>query len=424
MEVIVEKQGVRSHRLTLKPSGLFDNGIVNIFGDEAGITMNVPDHSGVNGNSDKINKQNKSLKDSVVSIHIDGIYTNSGFFISRDGYILTCFHTGEEELYLHNPTIEVEIFNRDGAFEYSNAILKEYNRSLDYAILKIDKKDCIPVEFDTGWKVGGEFASFGYMNAESGFVGGSICGTISGITRIEKPDGVFEFITLRGDAFQKGLSGSPLLFLETGKVVGIIVSGYSKVEFNGKRDIFMNGLAIRYRDIARVSEILCFLSAEIVQYDDKSPGNLTNCNNTNLKRRGFTHIILILLILLGIIAATLGIISYFRNLRCVKILEPRDKSFLNEVRLRFNVRGLDDDDAVVLLYKFVGDTGWNYRSYAHHDGIFGPVDILFSKDVQTGDRMDILAIIISKDELRNFVYCENKQFTILRKNHIISVYKK
>lgn len=68
--------------------------------------------------------------------------TGSGFFISTDGEILTNFHVVEDAY-----VIKVKIPSSNGTKEYAVTNILAYDTERDLVILKINKKDCVPLEF-------------------------------------------------------------------------------------------------------------------------------------------------------------------------------------------------------------------------------------------------------------------------------------
>lgn len=152
--------------------------------------------------------------------------TGTGFFISEDGFLLTNAHvvkdfcTREE---CSNSLIFLRHFTQNGTMEkFTNFRILAINKALDFALVKIDlpKNEKVSfLEIDTETKN----LSYFFENQKSPF----IMGHLAGSQIRTSPTDVIGFeggLYLLNSGAWPGNSGSPLIDLQTGKVIGLFHS--------------------------------------------------------------------------------------------------------------------------------------------------------------------------------------------------------
>lgn len=133
----------------------------------------------------------------------------SGFFLNRDGYIVTNFHVVENSLY------DVNVLLNSG--DKVKASVLRYNTKHDVALLKVDVKDQVPLPMSTEEpEIGTEVWAIGTPRSVE--LGQTVSkGILSGIRRKEK-EGTF----LQTDvAVNSGNSGGALITAD-GQVRGVV----------------------------------------------------------------------------------------------------------------------------------------------------------------------------------------------------------
>ncbi len=163
----------------------------------------------------------EQVSQSVVAISFpDGRFNGTGFFISSDGYLLTCWHVIEP---MDINSIHVRL-PPNGTLVPALYITHDVN--LDIAILKtpgaIQHSVMLGSQFtpgDSGW-------SFGFKCIEE-FSGHPIHGIITGEAFRKRDLGHLETLVLTHADIQAGMSGAPLLNERTGYVIGIITSAFA-----------------------------------------------------------------------------------------------------------------------------------------------------------------------------------------------------
>ncbi len=155
----------------------------------------------------------------------------SGFFISRQGHIVTNYHVVEETSELYTK------FNLNGQIEKLPLKIVAKDKVNDLVILKVDKAGFdlgkeIPygLEFST-MDVGEEVFTLGYpmvdvMGEELKFTDGKI----SAKSGIDGDITTYQITT----PIQSGNSGGPLFQEESGNIVGIVSATLNRNEFNGE----------------------------------------------------------------------------------------------------------------------------------------------------------------------------------------------
>lgn len=161
------------------------------------------------------------LKNAIVAIlNPDGTVNGTGFFITPDGYILTCYHnvksTDRIKVKTHN---DIEV----------NAVLIEEKSNkdelVDFAILKIiDRAKSIPyLPLDRNYSED-EWCSIGYKYSKE-YKGHPFSGKIIGKAEKEMPatkEKFHDIVLLSDIEVTGGVSGSPLYDKNTGRVIGVI----------------------------------------------------------------------------------------------------------------------------------------------------------------------------------------------------------
>jgi tetratricopeptide (TPR) repeat protein len=163
----------------------------------------------------------ESLRQAIVAVlDFKGKVVGTGFFVTSDGYILTCYHVIEKNL----SAGKVDIRMAEGV--KLEAVLKGDKscpeKGIDFAILKIDGGpfQCLPLGINFG--LDDKWYSLGYVYPSS-YECDSNWGTI--FSKPLRPGSNGYDIRLKTDLpIRGGLSGSPLLNVRTGLVVGIIKS--------------------------------------------------------------------------------------------------------------------------------------------------------------------------------------------------------
>jgi hypothetical protein len=164
----------------------------------------------------------ESLRKAVVAILDDnGKVFGTGFFVTPDGYILTCYHVIEKFL----SAKKVDIRTAEGGklqatFEEDRSCP---DKDIDFAILRVDDSghfSCLPLGSD--FEVGDEWYSLGYVYPST-YDCDSNQGTI--FSKPPRLDSDNYDIRLKSELpIRGGFSGSPLLNMNTGKVIGVIKS--------------------------------------------------------------------------------------------------------------------------------------------------------------------------------------------------------
>lgn len=169
----------------------------------------------------------EKIKPAIVSIlSEDDAISGTGFFITSNGYILTCYHVIDP---VKGKNGLVKIRKSDGS--KLTAIVHEekskYRDEIDFAVLKadIEDADCLPLGML--FNEGDEWIAVGY-------------GLPKDYNEVHNEGDIYQKITRKDqDGFdlklnakipiRGGFSGSPILDIQTGKVVGIM-----KSEIEGK----------------------------------------------------------------------------------------------------------------------------------------------------------------------------------------------
>jgi tetratricopeptide (TPR) repeat protein len=164
---------------------------------------------------------NEWLRPGIVAVLKPNVEPNgTGFFVTSDGYILTCYHVLQPALKSRS-TIRIQ--SQEEIFDAE--LVEEFSRSddeLDFAVLKVqvDRKfPCLPL--GTEAVQGHPWCSLGFELAER-YYGVPIDGAIKGYTPHKNDLNLRDIILESYNPILGGLSGSPVFNTKTGRVVGVI----------------------------------------------------------------------------------------------------------------------------------------------------------------------------------------------------------
>jgi S1-C subfamily serine protease len=138
-------------------------------------------------------------------------FTGTGFFVTDDGYLLTCCHVVQD-------AARIAVRTKAGTFA---ATLVKADKANDVALLKVAGKfPALPVGSSRGVKLGESVFTIGFPNIElQGFAPKLTKGDISSLTGVQDDPREFQISV----AVQPGNSGGPLVNLG-GNVVGIVAA--------------------------------------------------------------------------------------------------------------------------------------------------------------------------------------------------------
>jgi tetratricopeptide (TPR) repeat protein len=148
----------------------------------------------------------------------EGRTWGTGFFVNREGYLLTCAHVVRDAGGWEN----VRVLDQPVTCLYEGDPDRD-----DFSLLQVEDVVVVPVELGTDFDPGDEFLSFGFSNDD--FYGAPIRGEITGFARCGKL-GDQKLIRLEtfSDAqrIEGGQSGAPVCVYKKGKykVIGLIVA--------------------------------------------------------------------------------------------------------------------------------------------------------------------------------------------------------
>lgn len=159
--------------------------------------------------------------DSAV-VGIEAYQNGTGFIVSSDGWILTAAHL------IFNPETQkdadtINVYMPDGSKVSATLVLPtSETRSHDFALIKISK-DHLPFlvlgdEADAA--VGSSITLIGFPLSTGLVIKFCLTGNIAAKTVIGKGDSQTSIVFFQGVSI-KGISGAPLISLDTGKVIGI-----------------------------------------------------------------------------------------------------------------------------------------------------------------------------------------------------------
>ena len=152
----------------------------------------------------------------------------TGFFVHRQGYILTCYHVIKPYLDIDETHVGIYYDNKP----YKAQICKECcNKNADTAILKIEEilpKHWLPLVDDCKywnryWNIGDKILSYGYPTGyyqkEGTYVAGEING---GPQKINDIEAGFQFTSPAISLVTEGFSGAPVYHMGSKQVIGLI----------------------------------------------------------------------------------------------------------------------------------------------------------------------------------------------------------
>ena len=143
-------------------------------------------------------------------------FTGTGFFVTEDGSLLTCYHVVQD-------AARIAVRTKSGTFA---ATLVKADKANDVALLKVaGKSSALPVAPSRGVKLGESVFTIGFPNIElQGFAPKLTKGEISSLTGVQDDPREFQISV----AVQPGNSGGPLVD-QYGNVVGIVAARLADV---------------------------------------------------------------------------------------------------------------------------------------------------------------------------------------------------
>ena len=192
-------------------------------------------------------------QNSVVSIEVQtasGIGAGTGFLISEDGYILTCYHVVKGY-----KAISVT-FGDSTSYE---ATYVGGDEDADLAVIKIEAKDgqtfkSVVLGDSSKLTIGSTVSAIG--NALGTFANTLTSGTVSGLDRaLTMEDGTVMNVLQTDCTINSGNSGGPL-FNEYGEVIGVVNAKYSSNGYSNAASIEGIGFAIPINDALKILDDL------------------------------------------------------------------------------------------------------------------------------------------------------------------------
>ncbi len=155
----------------------------------------------------------------------------SGVIYSKDGYIITNYHVIADAI-TNGTASKIEVFLDSSDADAYNASVVGYNISADIAVIKIDAKSLVAVEFANSkdLKVGQYVITVGNPGGLE-FMDSVTYGVISGLNRVVSVDSEIELIQTDA-AINPGNSGGALVNTK-GQLVGINSAKIVSEEFEG-----------------------------------------------------------------------------------------------------------------------------------------------------------------------------------------------
>ena len=195
----------------------------------------------------------ETYKNSVVSIEVQtasGIGAGTGFLISDEGYILTCYHVVKGYQAISATFVD------SASYE---ATYVGGDEDADLAVIKIEAKDgdtFTPVVIGDSSKlvIGSTVSAIG--NALGTFANTLTSGTVSGLDRaLTMEDGTVMNVLQTDCTINSGNSGGPL-FNEYGEVIGVVNAKYSSSFYSNTAAIEGIGFAIPINDAMSILDDL------------------------------------------------------------------------------------------------------------------------------------------------------------------------
>jgi hypothetical protein len=204
------------------------------------------------------------LKESVVAIQApDGKILGSGFFIGKDGSILTCFHVlgsaDSLELYQQRYKVSQTYSSGDTYSEEAECIYASEDFSeLDVAILRVSSgrlpsgAKMLPLgQWEAPLEADREFVTFGFRSSPD-FLGLYAKGVVRGLVTPMTSRSTLLQLSPQApgqEEIRHGMSGAPVYYLGKQRIVGMITSRYRASSENEQETI---PLAIPVELIAQI----------------------------------------------------------------------------------------------------------------------------------------------------------------------------
>lgn len=214
-------------------------------------TTNVQTNQVRAGEEMSVSQIYNTYSGSVVSIQVStdtAVGAGTGFVITEDGYIVTCYHVidGANEIAV--------TFSDSTSYE---AILVGGDADNDIAVLKIDATGLTPVVLgdSSQLQVGDTVTTIG--NALGTLANTTTTGVVSALDRaIEMSDGSVINVLQTDCTVNSGNSGGPL-FNAYGEVIGIVNAKYSSSGYSSSASIEGIGFAIPYADVqSKITDLM------------------------------------------------------------------------------------------------------------------------------------------------------------------------
>jgi len=194
---------------------------------EPNTSDNAPNNNAKKNDAGNLEELIKRVKPSIVFIKTqrsNGGGEGSGFFISDDGYILTCYHVIDNAR-----QILVRYLNSDGNYETTQAQLVWSQEDIDVALIRLQQSVNIKsIEIGDA-----ESVIQGHQIIAIGFPLGSSLGVeptvTTGIVSSLRQSGARSFFQISAPV-NPGNSGGALVSVETGKVIGIVNAKIKQAE--------------------------------------------------------------------------------------------------------------------------------------------------------------------------------------------------
>ena len=176
----------------------------------------------------------------------DGLNVGTGFIVTDDAIICTCYHlVGDIDTKESYNNIQVYFTNIKQSVSATFLLKDDDNPCVDpendIAFLEISKEDqdklkksgqeLIPLPLSESVVFGHRFISRGFTKEDEFSHGLRSSGEIRGITNYKLPsDNEIPIVQLYAKDIGEGMSGSPVLDIDTNKVIGMIDRIYDKEE--------------------------------------------------------------------------------------------------------------------------------------------------------------------------------------------------
>jgi S1-C subfamily serine protease len=156
----------------------------------------------------------------IVGIH--GYENGTGFIVSSDGWILTAAHLVINPTTRQNNSV-IQVFMPDGSLQLAIQVVPIEEALLhDFALLKVDKINLphLEVGSENDVAVGSNITIIGFPLSTGIVMKFCLAGTIVAKATVAKGGTQINIVFFQGISI-KGISGAPMISLDTGKVIGI-----------------------------------------------------------------------------------------------------------------------------------------------------------------------------------------------------------